>query len=152
MASNFYEHSSKPQDDFRAQPLTGGKQLPEKHISLPPRNVQSQPTSSKDKLGNVTYSTIQKHDTKGTHTYAHCSKCNLLLNYDVWGCGCSGPERKRFGIGGGSHSLERIIYTPGRCNHCAKWGQKPETMCEPSRCVKCIELSRGRVCVLNQSE
>jgi len=152
MTSDERDESPVLMDGFQAQPVVGGNLLVEKENDVTFRDTLPQPSSSKRKSVDATYSTIQKNDTKGTHTYAYCSKCNLLINYDVWGCGCSGPERKRVGIGGGLHSVERIVYTPGRCSHCTKWGQKPETKCEPSRCIKCIQKTRGRVCVLKESE
>jgi hypothetical protein len=84
--------------------------------------------------------------SKKTHTYAHCSRCNLILDYDVWGCGCDGFLRSEAGIGGGIHDVERILYTPGHCSHCAKLGLEPETACEPERCVRCMEIKSDEIC------
>ena len=42
--------------------------------------------------------------------------------------------------------MERILYTPGCCNHCAKRGEEPETACEPKRCVKCMEVKSDEMC------
>ena len=151
MPSDTQYHSRDFMDNFQGQPVAGGKPAVGTDYNVTSRDAQSQPSSKREWVDG-TYNIIQKHDIKGTHTYAHCSKCNILINFDVWGCGCSGPERKCFGIGGGLHGVERILYTPGRCNHCVKWGRKPETKCEPSRCIKCIDKTRGRVCVLKESE
>ena len=95
-------------------------------------------------IKDTTTTTIQA--PKKSHTYAYCSRCNLILDYDVWGCGCDGFQRSEAGIGGGIHDMERILYTPGRCNHCAKRGLEPESACEPERCVKCMELKSGEMC------
>jgi hypothetical protein len=38
------------------------------------------------------------------------------------------------------HTVLRVIYTLGQCNYSAKRGQRIETRCEPSRCVKCVEV------------
>lgn len=100
----------------------------------------SQPPVIKDTTTTITQT------PKISHTYAHCSRCNLILDYDVWGCGCDGFQRSEAGIGGGIHDMERILYTPGRCNHCAERGLEPETACEPERCVKCMEIKSDEMC------
>lgn len=55
-----------------------------------------QPPASED----TTTTTIQA--PKKSHTYAHCSRCNLIIDYDVWGCGCDGFQRSEAGIVAGS--------------------------------------------------
>ncbi len=92
---------------------------------------------------NATTTTIQA--PKKSHTYAHCSRCNLILDYDVWGCGCDAFQRSESGIDGRIHDLERILYTPGSCNHCVKRAQEPKTACEPKRCVKCVRIKNDEM-------
>jgi hypothetical protein len=87
-----------------------------------------------------------------THTYAHCSRCNLILDYDVWGCGCKGVKTSDLGMGGRMHDEERVLYTPGRCNHCVKNGQEHETSCEPIRCIKCVEMKSDNICCTPSSQ
>lgn len=130
-----------PQEEFEPQHLSGGKQRSEEILFVLSSDAQPQPQSGKEVPSQAKYGTIQQHDTAQTHTYAFCSHCDTLLNCDIWGCGCCGPDRTRDSIGGGVHGIERIIFTPGRCNHCAKRGQRIETQCEPARCVKCINMA-----------
>ncbi|KAK0111901.1 hypothetical protein ONS96_001168 [Cadophora gregata f. sp. sojae] len=59
------------------------------------------------------------------HTHFHCSRCSIMINYDIWNS-CA------------KNSHPNHVPRPGPCNHCVQAGEEVKTSCKTIRCERCI--------------